>query len=117
MKMKRYVVSFVMVTVAAFCAMSGAFAQVGEWVIGETNNSSPYVPVNGQKATDAAYHSQILYPADSLTGVVDKLIVGLDFYTKKAAVEAFDSRFEVRIGTYENADRQYEFHESLRGYD
>lgn len=104
MKMKRYVVSFVMVTVAAFCAMSGAFAQVGEWVIGETNNSSPYVPVNGQKATDAAYHSQLLYPADSLTGVMDKLIVGLDFYTKKAAVEAFDSRFEVRIGTYENAE-------------
>ena len=32
------------------------------------------------------------------------MIVGLDFYTKKAAVEAFDSRFEVRIGTYENAE-------------
>lgn len=101
MKMKRYAFSFVMVIMAALCAMSGAYAQVGELVIGGVNNSSQQVPIYGTRATDEAYHSQFVYPADSLTSVVDKLIVGLDFYTKNVAAEPFDSRYEVRLGSYE----------------
>ena len=74
-------------------------AQGYELVVGGTNTSSNYVPLYGARAADASFHSQMIYPADSLTAMVDKYIDGLDFYTKNAAAAAFDSRFEVRLAT------------------
>lgn len=102
--MKKYALTFVLLMVASLCAVGNAFAQVEELVIGGTNISSPYVPISGQKATDAAYHAQFVYPSDSLAGMTDKLVVGMDFYTKTAAAVALDTRYEVRLGTYENAE-------------
>lgn len=78
------------------------YAQAGELLIGGANTSSTYVPVYGLKASDGMYHAQIVYPADSLTAIANKLITGFEFYTKNVAAEVFDSQFDVRIGTMEN---------------
>lgn len=80
-------------------SIGNAYAQGGSLLLGGTNNSSVYVPVYGNKASDASFHSQLVYPADSLTSIVDKLITGFEFYTKNVAEYPFDSQFEIRIGT------------------
>lgn len=87
-----------------FCiaALMSAHAQYSQFTVGETGTSSSYVPIHGMKTLDAAYHSQMVYPADSLTAMQDKLLHGLTYYTKNAATQPFDSRFVVKIGTAEN---------------
>ena len=99
--MKRYVASLIIVFVAMLACAGGLRAQVGELVFGGTITSSNHIPLNGNKATDAPFHSQFIFPADSLTSIVDKLIYGFDFFTKDAAAQAFDSKYVVRIGSIE----------------
>lgn len=100
--MKRIIYAFIILATAVFWGGGKACAQGMELLIGSTNTSSTYVPVYGLKAADASFHSQIVYPADSLAAIVDKLITGFGFYTKNVAEAPFDSQFEIRIGTMEN---------------
>ena len=99
--MKRSAKYIFLVVIASLWCVTKVNGQNVGLTIGETNTSSAYVPVNGVKATDVAYHSQMVYPEDSIVTLKDKLIEGLTFYTKNAAAEAFDTRFVVKMGTYE----------------
>ena len=98
--MKRIIYVFLVFGAIVLCG-GNVYAQGGTLLIGGANTSSAYVPVYGLKASDGTYHAQFVYPADSLTSIENKLITGLEFYTKNVAAERFDSQFEVRIGTME----------------
>ena len=72
--------------------------------VGSTNDMSSYVPVFGVKANDIIHHTQIIYPADSITAMVDKFVTGIEFYLKAPAAEAFDSRWRIKMGTVEQTE-------------
>ena len=99
--MKKQIAALAILIALCFMGMPPVQAQVSELTIGGTSASSTYVPVYGAKAADASYHSQCVYPEDSIPEMLDKMLVGMVFYTKNAAASAFDSHFEVRIGTTE----------------